>query len=312
MNNTPSLQRKIFGLNSYFDEIIRLFELNKLPNKILLSGPKGSGKSTLAYHLINYIFSKDEVDKYNINKNEIIPENRSFKLISSNSHTNFYLIDLIDDKKNIEISQIRKMIEYSNLSSFNNQPKFILINNVENLNPNSLNALLKIIEEPNENLYFFLIHNINKNILKTLKSRCLQFKIHLEFNKSLQITNQILDQNVLEIINHDLINYYNSPGDYINLIKFSKENLIDIKNINLSEFIDILIAQNYYKKNDFIKYSIFNFIELYFLKIYNSTNNKNKLITFYNYFVKKTNETNKFNLDVESLLMEVKSKILHG
>ena len=140
MNNTPSLQRKIFGLNSYFDEIIRLFELNKLPNKILLSGPKGSGKSTLAYHLINYIFSKDEVDKYNINKNEIIPENRSFKLISSNSHTNFYLIDLIDDKKNIEISQIRKMIEYSNLSSFNNQPKFILINNVENLNPNSLNA----------------------------------------------------------------------------------------------------------------------------------------------------------------------------
>jgi len=287
MNNIPSLQRKIFGLNSYFDEIIRLFELNKLPNKILLSGPKGSGKSTLAYHLINYIFSKDEVDKYNINKNEINPENRSFKLISSNSHTNFYLIDLIDDK-------------------------FILINNVENLNPNSLNALLKIIEEPNENLYFFLIHNINKNILKTLKSRCLQFKIHLEFNKSLQITNQILDQNVLEIINHDLINYYNSPGDYINLIKFSKENLIDIKNINLSEFIDILIAQNYYKKNDFIKYSIFNFIELYFLKIYNSTNNKNQLITLYNYFVKKTNETNKFNLDVESLLMEVKSKILHG
>ena len=54
------------------------------------------------------------------------------------------------------------------------------------------------------------------------------------------------------------------------------------------------------------------FIELYFLKIYNSTNNKNKLITLYNYFVKKTNETNKFNLDVESLLMEVKSKILHG
>ena len=312
MNNTPSLQKEIFGLNFYFKEIARLFDENLLPNKILLSGPKGCGKSTLAYHLINYIFSKDEDYKYDVEKKKINSENRSFKLISNNSHTNFYLIDLVDDKKNIEISQIRKMIQYSNLSSFNNKPRFILINNVENLNPNSLNALLKIIEEPNDNLYFLLIHNINRNILKTLKSRCLQFKIHLEFYKSLKITNQILDQDVLKLINHDLINYYNSPGDYINLIKFSEEFSIDIKNIDLHEFINILIDQNYYKKNDFIRYSIFDFIELYFLKIYNSTNNKNHLLSYYNYFVKKINETNKFNLDVESLLMEIKSKILHG
>ena len=312
MNNIPSLQKKIFGLNIYFREITKLFDQNLLPNKILLSGPKGCGKSTLAYHIINYIFSKDEDFKYNIEKNKINSENRSFKLISNNSHTNFHLIDLIDDKKNIEIAQIRKMIEYSNLSSFNNQPKFILINNVENLNPNSLNALLKIIEEPNDNLYFILIHNINKIILKTLKSRCLQFKIHLEFEKSLEITNQILDQDVLDVINHDLINYYNSPGDYINLIKFSEEFSVDIKNINLCQFIKILINQNYYKKNDFIKYSIFDFIELYFLKIYNSSNNKEHLLSYYNYFVKKINETNKFNLDIESLLMEIKSKILYG
>ena len=33
---------------------------------------------------------------------------------------------------------------------FNNCPRFILIDNVENLNINSLNALLKIVEEPNK------------------------------------------------------------------------------------------------------------------------------------------------------------------
>ena len=40
------------------------------------------------------------------------------------------------------------MIDYTNMSSFNDGYKIILIDNVENLNLNSVNALLKIIEEP--------------------------------------------------------------------------------------------------------------------------------------------------------------------
>ena len=55
MNTEPITQRKIYGLDYYFNEIVDLYNNNKLPNKILLSGPKGNGKSTLAYHIINYI-----------------------------------------------------------------------------------------------------------------------------------------------------------------------------------------------------------------------------------------------------------------
>ena len=56
MNVKPILQTKLYGLKINFEEIINLFNLNKLPSKILLSGSKGCGKSTLAYHFINYIF----------------------------------------------------------------------------------------------------------------------------------------------------------------------------------------------------------------------------------------------------------------
>ena len=108
MNTYPINQTKLFGLNTKFAEIIKLIDNNNLPSKMLLSGPKGNGKATFAYHIINYIFSKDEKNKYNLNINEINKENRSFKLIQNNTHPNFYLIDLVDDKKNIEISQIRK------------------------------------------------------------------------------------------------------------------------------------------------------------------------------------------------------------
>ncbi len=312
MNAKPILQTKLYGLKINFEEIVSLFNSNKLPSKILLSGSKSCGKSTLAYHFINYIFSINENNSYNIELNEINPNNNSFKLIKNGSHPNFHLIDLIDDKKSIEISQIRNMINYTNKSSFNNRPKFILIDNVEDLNINSLNALLKIIEEPNKNVFFVLVHNDSKKILKTLKSRCLPFKINLTFDQSINIANQLLDKNIFELLNKDLINHYTKPGDYVSLINFSKENKIDLNEFNLKKFLLFLIEENYYKKSNFVKFNIFNYIELYFLKIFNQSNNKNKISSLYTKFIHKINYANKFNLDYESLFMEFKSKILNG
>jgi len=310
--NNPIDQIKLYGLNQIFNEIVQLYNSKKLPNKILLSGSKGCGKATLAYHFINYVFSINEKYPYNIKTNEINTENTSFKLIKNGSHPNFHLIDLMEDKKNIEISQIRNMINYANKSSFNNEPRFVLIDNVEHLNVNSSNALLKIIEEPNENLFFILIHNDLKKIIKTLKSRCLLFKINLTFDQSIYAANSLLNENIYELLNKDLINFYFKPGDFIGLINFARQNKIKLHEYTLKTFLLLLINESHYKKNYFIKSNIFTLIELYFLKILYESQQKNKIFAFYNKFINKINYTNKFNLDYESLFMEFKSKVLNG
>ena len=311
MNQQPLRQKKIYGLNSIFNEVTNLYTNNILPNKLLLSGPKGSGKATMSYHLINYIFSQHEEKKYDQINYTINEENRSYKLVCNSSHPNFHLIDLVNDKKNIEISQIRKMINYTNKSSFNNQPKIILIDHLENLNINSSNALLKILEEP-KNTFFLLIFDSNKNILQTIKSRCLNFKISHAFEKNIMITNKLINNDIMQLLNKDLINYYSTPGEYINLINFSLKHKIDIKKNNLHNFLQILINENFYKKDNFINLYIYNFIELYFLKIFNKSDYKDKIYLLYSEFIKKINYTKKFNLDVDSLFMEFKSKILNG
>tara|TARA_B100000787_G_C16152387_1_gene277200 strand:- start:37 stop:975 length:939 start_codon:yes stop_codon:yes gene_type:complete len=308
----PSENTELFGMNNFFNEIITLYKENKMPTKILLSGKRGLGKSTLAYHVVNYILSSTEAFKYNSEKLTINKENRSYKLLQNNSHPNFYLIDLLNDKKNIDVGQIRKMITYTNKSTFNNMARFILIDNIENLNKNSVNALLKIVEEPGDNVFFILINNNEKYILPTLKSRCLTFKINFTYDQSMNVSNLILNQNISDLINDDLINYYNTPGEIINLINFSKDKNINLKNYTLFNLLNLLIDNGYYKKDRIMKNLLVNFIELFFLKEYKISGAKKSLLNIYYNFINKINNTEKFNLDEESLFQEFKSKILNG
>ena len=111
-----SYNNKLYGLEKEFQEMISLYENNKLPNKILFSGLKGSGKCTFAYHLINYILSSFDIIKYDNKNFSINKESKTFKLIENGSNPNFSLIDIKPDKKSIDINQIRELISQLNKS----------------------------------------------------------------------------------------------------------------------------------------------------------------------------------------------------
>ena len=70
-----------------------------------------------------------------------------------------------------------------------NNSKIILINDAEFLNINSSNALLKIIEEPNDDTIIILIQDSSKRMLDTLSSRFVTFNFNLKFNQTLNILN---------------------------------------------------------------------------------------------------------------------------
>ncbi len=310
MNNLePINQTELFGLNAFMNEFVQLYKNNKLPSKILVSGDKGIGKATMVYHFINFVLSQDEEFKYDIQDFKINIKNRSFKTINNGSNPNLILIDIDKDKKFIDINQIRQLISNLNKSSFNTKPKFVLIDNIEYLNTNSVNALLKILEEPPENTIFFLINN-NKKVLPTLSSRCINFRVYLSYKESINVSEKLLNSQLNEILNQDLINHYSTPGNIVSLINFGKKNSYDLSKINLQSFVKIIIKDNQYKKDNLVKSLLFNLIEFYFNKINMSlSSNINEK---YSYFLKKIEEIKKFNLDEESLIIEFEDKILNG
>ncbi len=302
MNLKPCNQLKLYGLHEDLKELIKLYNNKKLPNKILFSGQKGIGKCTLAYHLINYILSEAEDFPYILKDFSINDKNKTFKLINNGSLENFTLIDIQKEKKNIEIEQIRNLINIMNKSIFNNKPRFVLIDNTEFLNKNSINALLKILEEPNNNVFFILIHN-NTRILSTLKSRCLNFKLNLTHIKSLNVLKNILTD--INEINHELISYYFSPGNIYNLIHFLNENNIDPKENSLKQILLQIIEDKIYKKESNSKKLIFDLVELFLRNNYLIFN-----LVDYSDYLKLLNDIKKFNLDEESFFIEFRSKFL--
>ena len=306
MNLKPENQTRLFGLNNQLKEFIDLFHKDKLPNKILLSGPKGIGKSTLSYHLINYILSIGEKYSYDLDNSTINEENRSFKLIKNKSNPNFTLIDINPKKKSIDINQIRDLIVNMNKSSFNNKLRFVLIDNIEFLNLNSINALLKILEEPTLNTHFILINN-NKKLLSTIKSRCLNYKINLKNKDSVNICNKLCDENIYNLINEELFDYYFTPGKIYNLIQYSNENDINLKSLTLNDLILLIIKNSHYKNDIYLKIIIYDLIELFLLKKFSL-----EYSNFFSYFINRLEKIRKFNLDEESLFLELKTKLLNG
>ena len=299
---------KMIGHKSLFNDFIYLDQIQKFPNKILLNGPKGIGKKLFVNHFLNFFYLKESNESYNLKNNEYNLNNNISKLISSNSHPNIHKIYKKNDKKIIDIDQIRDMIQFTNQTSFNNDRRFIIIENVNLLDINSANALLKSIEEPNSKIYFILINNSEFKILETIKSRCLEFKLSLPSSEVMDIVNYNFGDNIYNDINLDYINNYNSPSFLISLVNFLESNDLSIKETSIEDLLIYVIKNKSYTSNEFIKEYLNLFIELFFYKNINTS----KKISFKikKYFYLKLSFVKKYNLDFESFFLEFNDKLL--
>ena len=79
----------------------------------------------------------------------------------------------------VSIDDIRQLKTKLSKTPLVNSSRFTIIDDIELINLNSANALLKLIEEPSDYDYFFLINNKCNKVIETLISRSLEFKIFL-------------------------------------------------------------------------------------------------------------------------------------
>ena len=299
-----TFNKELLNFRPELDFLISLYSKNKLPQTILFTGEKGIGKLNFSYHLISFILSQDEEDKYDLKFYKINQNNKTFNLLSKNIHPNFHIISP-NEKKNINIDQIKKMQNYLNLSSFNKLPKFILFDQCEYLNSSSANSLLKLLEEKFENVFFILIHDTKKSLISTIKSRCIQFKFILKDNEKLHRINEILDYQY-DKLNPDFKNKYLNPIFYKDLFDYCKKNNLELDKINLNSLLLNIFSNKNLRKDEFIYNYFLMLIQLFIYKHIKNDVNDQKYFSLLNYFTQRFDDVIKYNLDFESYVLEFK------
>ena len=286
-------QRYLYGHDDLFINLTSLFEKKKLPNKIIFNGSDGVGKATFIYHLINFILSNKEDHSYNAKAKEIDENNKSYLDLINNINFNFKHLKVDDYKKIISIEETREIISFFNKSSINNKPKIFFLEGAENLNKNSSNSILKILEELPENNYFFISYLENKFLLDTIKSRCFNCRLFIKTNENSFIKEKLMTQfktNSTSIRNL-------TPG-----INLKLNILFDELNIHEKNFsTKILSMQNFYLEEKYNK--IIDLMHIYIENYFVSNLSKNNF--FKNFRIR--NKINNIIYNINSINNEIRS-----
>jgi GTPase SAR1 family protein len=298
---------KLFGLSNIFTLLKKLYIKNKLPKVLMLSGKKGSGKSTLVNHFLFSIFDKKN---YSNDLRKLSDNSTFINLFLNNIHPNIiYLFG--SDFKNTKIEDVRNLKKKISQTSISDKPRFIIFDDVELFNNNSLNALLKTIEEPSENNFFVLINNQSKPLLDTIKSRSLEIKIILSEKERLDITEFLIDKFKINSL-IDPIKSQLTPGSFIKFNYIFDEYKISI-NEEYLENLSILL--NLFKKDKevlFIDMILF-LTDSYFNNLKNAKSlTNNNIIECKRFIFKNINNFFLYNLNQNALLNNINSKINNG
>jgi len=294
----------LIGPADHFLFLKDLISKDKLPKVVLLTGKKGIGKLTLISHLMHFYFDKHNYDE----KKNQFKKRSSFNLQFSESlFPNIFHLEG-ENFKNVKIDDIRKLKKDLQKTSLIRGKRFIILDDIEIFNINSLNGLLKIIEEPSTNDHFILIDNKSQRLLETIKSRCLEIKIILD-----NITRKKNISTLLNIYNQDDVFNFNttstSPGNYLKFNYLFNEMSLNTEESLINNFKDIL---SFYKKDKNILYKDFLLflVDFYIQKnTFRKDQNPQLLIDKRSLIMKNINNFFVHNLSSNTFLNSIEGKI---
>jgi DNA polymerase-3 subunit delta' len=143
-------------------------DLDRLPNAILLHGPRGIGKATLAFDIARQIFNRtgDETPAHIAAQVAAggYPNLSVLRKAPRDTGKGFYTA--------IRVEEVRALIGEAHLTRGRAGFRIVIVDAIDDCNPSSANALLKILEEPPPEILFILISHRPGGLLPTIRSRC--------------------------------------------------------------------------------------------------------------------------------------------
>lgn len=198
-----------------WDFLSKSFELGKLPHALLFFGQEKIGKKDFALKFINSVLKENP------------------------GHPDFIFLD---SQKEIQIAEIRNLIEKLSFKPYSSPQKFALINNVHLMGKEAQNCFLKFLEEPTDKTHIILITQYPDILLPTILSRVQKIRFYPSKGFKIEQDEKIISE-LLRISKSDLADRFKFAKD------LSESDPSQVLDSWLRYFREELISENYSSKN---------------------------------------------------------------
>lgn len=175
--------RETASLHGHRDAEMILLEAyrgGQCPHAWLIGGPHGIGKATLAFRFARFVLAQPLPSVPSLQSAislAIDASHPAARHIAGGTHAGLLVLErTLNDRgvlrTEISVEDARSTIAFFGSTSADGGWRICIVDTVDELNANSANALLKVLEEPPPRSLFLLVSNAPARVLPTIQSRC--------------------------------------------------------------------------------------------------------------------------------------------
>ena len=190
----------VYGQAAAEKAFLTAYTSGRLHHGWLVTGPRGVGKATLAWRIARFLIATPEAEEDGLFGAPPPPETLDIpadhpvaRRVAAMSEPALFLLRRggmgssdNDREKNfregkfskvIRIEEARPLKSFFALSSADGGRRVVIIDSADEMNPNSANAILKLLEEPPARTVLLLISHQPSRLLPTIRSRCRELRL---------------------------------------------------------------------------------------------------------------------------------------
>lgn len=189
----PRANHSLIGHDKAERHIGQSIAAGRMPHALLICGPWGIGKATLAYRVARRLLSRPTEPKESALPLALSPgpaaqaasgagasaeDDEGARWVTAGTHPDLLTIERkFDERKGraqseIVVDDIRRVSTFLSSSPAAGGWRIVVIDAADEMNRNAANALLKVLEEPNDKSLLLLVAHRPALLPPTIRSRC--------------------------------------------------------------------------------------------------------------------------------------------
>jgi DNA polymerase III subunit delta' len=182
----PRDATSLIGHKAAEQELLSAYRGGRLAHAWLIAGREGIGKATLAWRFARFVLANPDPASAGVREVRdlnVEPGHTAARLVAQLAHPDFSLIrrEWQNSTKKlaseISVETVRLGLQVFHLSAAFGGWRVAIVDSAEDLNRNSANALLKMVEEPPQRSLILIVSHQPGQVLATIRSRCRRLRL---------------------------------------------------------------------------------------------------------------------------------------